>query len=383
MANFTITGVNFINKGAELMALAAQQEVFKWDPKNTISLPLRSGNFRQREEAGFKHLLWRPSKKIPFLNSMLGSTIFLPSRLRNHFSWILESEVDVILDASGFAYSDQWGPCLSEFWSSYYLKWKSQGKKIILLPQAFGPFEDQRVKEAFVKIIECADLVFPRDKISYEYVLNLNCSTKNIKLAPDFTNLVQPVLSGNKYTELFYRPCIVPNSRMIDKTSPQKGKIYISFLNSVIDQLIKADLQPFILLHEVNDLDLGLSLQKHAKRKIPLVQELNPLVAKGILGKTSFVISSRFHALISSFSQSIPCMGIGWSHKYEMLFQDYQCPNLLVNLDDKLAINREKLDLLINSQSRSNIIEIVSRNSKHQKELSQRMWAEVNKLIQY
>jgi colanic acid/amylovoran biosynthesis protein len=75
-------------------------------------------------------------------------------------------------------------------------------------------------------------------------------------------------------------------------------------------------------------------------------------------------------------------MGIGWSHKYEMLFQDYQCSNLLVNLDDKLAINREKLDLLIDSQSRSNIIEIVSMNSKYQKELSQQMWQEVKKIIQ-
>ena len=198
MANFTITGVNFINKGAELMALAAQQEVFKWDPKNTISLPLHNGNFRQREEAGFRNLLWRPSKKMPFLSSILGSVKYLPIRLRNHFSLTLESEVDIILDASGFVYSDQWGPYLSESFLAYYLKCKSQGKKIILLPQAFGPFENPRVKEAFVKILECADLVFPRDKISYEYVLNLNCSTKNVKLAPDFTNLVQPVLSDNK-----------------------------------------------------------------------------------------------------------------------------------------------------------------------------------------
>jgi hypothetical protein len=67
----------------------------------------------------------------------------VPAGIREQYGVVLDKEVNVVLDAAGFAYSDQWGPDLSEELARSSKRWKKQGSKVILLPQAFGPFRDQ------------------------------------------------------------------------------------------------------------------------------------------------------------------------------------------------------------------------------------------------
>jgi len=58
MTNITITGVNFINKGAELMTLSILKEISNWKGDNIISAPLGTGNFQQRKSVGLSHLVF-------------------------------------------------------------------------------------------------------------------------------------------------------------------------------------------------------------------------------------------------------------------------------------------------------------------------------------
>src|SRR5690606_19726184 len=57
----------------------------------------------------------------------------------------------------------------------------------------------------------------------------------------------------------------------------------------------------------------------------------DPVVLKGVLGNALGVVSSRFHALISALSQGVPSIGTSWSHKYEALFRDYDCSEMLIS----------------------------------------------------
>ncbi len=50
-----------------------------------------------------------------------------------------------------------------------------------------------------------------------------------------------------------------------------------------------------------------------------------------MLGKARFVAGSRFHALVSSLSQGVLCIGAGWSHKYPELFNEFGVPSYLVS----------------------------------------------------
>ncbi len=379
--NFLIHGVDFNNKGAELMLYAVKQQADRWDLNNNCSLELKIGSFEQRNKAGIGHLLWRKSKIIPqlvpTLNLIGGLT---PKSIRKNYNIVLESEINAVLDASGLAFSDQWGDGLTEAVAEKFFRWKKQGKKIILLPQAFGPFTSNRIKQGFSKIVESADLIFARDQISYEYVNQFSTALERVKIAPDFTNLVSGI-EPSYIDRLVNKPCIVPNYRMIDKTSKEVSNNYISFLNLCIKYLLEKGLEPFILVHEVFDSKLAEELQVNYKSQLPIVKETNPLFLKGIIGKCSFMIGSRFHGLVSSLSQAIPCIGTGWSHKYQMLFQDYNCSDLLLNIEDDFSQCLQKIDLLIDDSTRSQIINNIELASQKQKSLSKQMWFEIEKQL--
>ena len=284
------------------------------------------------------------------------------------------------MDASGFAYSDQWGVRATQITAELCFRWKKQGKKIIFLPQAFGPFSSSDIKHNFNQIVELADLIFARDRKSYDYINQIANSMSNVRIAPDFTNLL-PGLKPQYADKLINRPCIILNYRMLDKTTDDTKNQYFTFINSCLQYLVDKGLNPFILIHEVDDFSLGQQIQQNSGGKIDIIREDNPLYLKGILGSCQLVISSRFHGLISALSQGIPCLGTGWSHKYQQLFATYSCPEMLVDLQANPDENINKLDLLMSEPSRNSLIQSITVASKHQKALSEEMWQEITKLL--
>lgn len=364
------------------MLQAVKQQINEWDENNVLAAHMRIGNVEKREKAGLKHLLWGTKRQKKSPKGILISAIsnFVPKEIRTRNNWVTETEIDVIIDASGFAFSDQWGSTKIEIMAENCVRWKRQGKKIVLLPQAFGPFNDEKVRKAFIQLIDNVDLVFARDYKSYEYISQLDLPLDRVKVAPDFTNLLKPE-EPEYISELIGRPCIVPNGRMLDKTSEQASQAYLPFLETTLSYLEEKNLNPFILIHELNDIEIGEILQNRLGNKFQIVQDNNPLILKGILNNCSFTIGSRFHGLISALSQGTPAIGTGWSHKYQMLFKDYDCPNMLVSPTDASSKEYlEKLDSLIDEQKRHVLIRKLITAGNRQKKLAKEMWAEVQQI---
>ena len=258
--------------------------------------------------------------------------------------------------------------------------WRSQGKKVILLPQAFGPFTKPDAKEAFIKLIQNVDLAFARDVQSYEYIAQLNVPLEHIRIAPDFTNLVKPE-EPDYIGELVDRPCIIPNQKMIDKTSNEVSQSYIMFLETSLKYIAEKGLKPFVLLHEAHDVEIGALLRDRLNIDNLVVKEDNSLCLKGIINRCSFTIGSRFHGLVSALSQGTPSIGTGWSHKYQMLFKDYECSEMLVNPEQDESEYLPKIDLLIDESTRKEKSLKLLEMSDRQKSLSRQMWSEVEQVI--
>lgn len=379
---FEIRGVDFVNKGAELMLHAVVQQVSSWHEDNIVAIRPKIGSFRQRAELGLYQLVWS-DKKIPFAGPIIHTIANLtPQKLRNTYGITTYSEVQAIFDASGFAYSDQWGPGKSEVMAKLTKRWKRKGKKIILLPQAFGPFTSTRIKDAFLQVLDNVDLVFARDDVSYKHLMDLCGSSSYIKMAPDFTNLIKGQVPEYFITETkLKQSCIIPNSRMLDKTTEGTRENYIPFLEECIKQIIKLGSEPFILIHDTNDYEIALQLQNKFAQPIKIILESEPLHIKGILSSCYLVISSRFHGLISALSQGVPCLAAGWSHKYRMLLEDYGCQELLISSLDSEEEISHKLNLIIEEPSRSTIIDKLNQASFEQKKLASNMWAEVYEVL--
>lgn len=375
-----IRGVNFNNKGAELMLHAVVQKLQEWDKENIVAIRPKIGKYSQRSKVGLYQLLYT-DKKIPFINSIIDSIVNIaPYSLRNSLGLLTYSDIDAVLDASGFNYSDQWGLQKTVVMAELAKRCKKQGKKVILLPQAFGPFENVQIRKAFLDVLNNADLVFPRDKISYQYLMNLATNQSVIKIAPDFTNLIKGSIP--EYFKISdKRACVIPNTRMLDKTSEDVKSKYFEFLATCIDYLKDIQLKPFILIHETSDDSFISELNSKLGETVEFIVENDPLYIKGILGKCHVVVSSRFHGLVSALSQGVPCLATGWSHKYQMLMEDYNCAECLVSpLDSKDEIIH-KLKLVTDEATRSVIVKNLNEAGSKQRQLASDMWSEVYAIL--
>jgi colanic acid/amylovoran biosynthesis protein len=373
-----IRKAGFVNKGAELMLHAALQKLKTRYPDATfVMAPTTEKSdhpFRKLVQLGFypKASLWRYGIQWGNLAN------FAPRPLREMYGVVLDKEVDVVIDAAGFAYSDQWGDDPSIELAQSAKTWKKNGTRVILLPQALGPFTTEKIQAAMKTVVENVDLVFPRERVSYEHLTRLTGEQAKIKQAPDFTNLISGVIPADFDVEQ-NRFCIVPNCRMLDKTDQQTRDAYLPFLITCTRYLLEKGAKPFVLVHEgKGDLALAEKLSA-AVGGIPIVRESGPLEIKGILGACSGTLGSRFHGLVSALSQGVPALATGWSHKYQMLFEDYGFPEGLVQVTSDEAEIKRKLDLVTDESAR--IATLIQTRTAELKQQSEQMWQQVFEVI--
>ncbi|QTC40488.1 polysaccharide pyruvyl transferase family protein [Bacillus sp. V3] len=374
-----IKGANFVNKGAELMLNSVILQLKEQYKDNVLFVTdYNTGDFRDRANLGLLQKFLLPKVGQNISNIIAG---FIPKPLLGRYGVLKEKDIDIIIDCSGFAYSDQWGSKAALKMEKSCKRWVKQGKKIILLPQAFGPYNNEVTKNAMKNIFDLADLVFVRDEISLKHVESLVGNKSNIHRYPDFTNIVIKNYQNVNYQELKNRPCIVTNYRMIDKG--KSSTAYIEFLKVSIEYLIENGHNPFFLIHDTGkDKEIVDKLNQQLSKELQIVEEYDALKIKEILGLPNLLISSRFHGLVSSLSQGVPCIASGWSHKYDELFKDYGCEEMVVKLDESKEEIIKKLDKLINETNYQELKNRIIKNAATQKNLTYEMWERVFKEIE-
>ncbi|HDG9833816.1 TPA: polysaccharide pyruvyl transferase family protein [Raoultella ornithinolytica] len=340
-----IKGVQFVNKGAELMMHAIiQQMQTRWPNAEFVLLPHSHSPYYERiAVASLQKFNFR--KNTLDLNFL---SYFVPTKirtyLRNSYGIVMEPDVDVILDASGFAYSDKWGSLLINQMSKEVIRYSKNNKKYIFLSQAFGPFTNNNDKELLRKALPKASLICAREKTSYDFIREF--SEQNVEMYPDFTNLVKGNIP-NYYTNGENKIVIIPNNNMINSKNDNLlwSKNYVSVLCMAVKVIKNIGFEPVLLNHE-GKLD-GEICQKIKEQvqdiDLEIITESDPLKVKGIIGASAGLISSRFHGCVSALCQGIPCIGTSWSHKYERLFEDYGREKYLMVPD----ISEEELTLLL------------------------------------
>jgi colanic acid/amylovoran biosynthesis protein len=341
-----IMGGGFVNKGAMLMMMAVMKKIREYRPDAKVA-----------------------AAPMPQMKRFLDFDMLpiMPGLIEYH-------DIDVVLDTSGFAYSDQWGADFSRTAASKFERLRAFGAKTILLPQAFGPFQNPGIRRWFERIVAAVDLIFVRDRTSLAHVRSVVGNDAKIGVAPDFTILLEaehprdPGLYADKV-------CIVPNARMLDKTTPNDGAIYIDFLKNAVLASRALGRRAFFLIHEgYGDFEIAQRVNRLLDSPCEIAIENDPLLLKGILATSAAVVSSRYHSLIGSLSQAVPSIGVGWSHKYQELFNDYGYPEGVVEVDAARKRLQEALDTLLDQSARSGIIGRLASASRVQKDEAAKMW---------
>ena len=372
-----IRGVQFVNKGAELMLHAILQQIALIWPQARIALePKAKAPYLDRARLG-AYQKWTMRKNVLDLNRW---SYLLPKRLR---SWMMErwgivteADIDITLDASGFAYGDQWSSMAIR-----QLAWELKrahrfGKKYIFLPQALGPFSRPQDVRALKSALPLATLICAREESSLENVKGLIGARPNLMQFPDFTNLMKGTVPGD-YVDGQRKVLIIPNSNMISKRNAHGAwrHSYLRVLTDAVVAIRQQGLIPVLLNHEGReDEELCQAIQQQTGGEIAIINEPDPLKVKGIIGASHAVICSRFHGCVSALSQGVPCIGTSWSHKYERLFEEYGVSAYLLQPNATAADVTELLASL--DATRPEIL----RRGDELKKLAERMWDQVRSL---
>jgi colanic acid/amylovoran biosynthesis protein len=372
--NITIElyGTGTHNRGAELMADATAEMLRANFPDIRIVVSPYFGTSFERASHGF-HTTWEPRGRAQRLFVPLVFRL-IPTRLLDALGIVNPREIDVVVDASGFAFSDQWGPGPAVRLVRKMNSTSFREAQLILLPQAFGPFRNRLVKEAMTRLLRRSSIVFARDTSSHRYLSELTLKT-NVSCSPDFTIGLAPLpWPGNSLPGSY--TLLVPNCRMLDKGA--NGKVYLNLIKKIYEMLENRGWNPFFLLHDKSE-DQRVIEQVSDSPKV--LSHDDPRVLKGLLGGADFVLGSRFHALVSALSQGVPCIGVGWSHKYPELFSDFGVPELCpAEVSNELEFER-LVEKLMKEDYRTSASLRIKKSSEVLKKKNRAMWEQVSEKI--
>ncbi len=366
---------SFNNKGAQLMLWAVIQHLRTVFPDVKIVAEPQIGTYAQRASYG----LYQKMHESRYGRTGWMIDLLMHNGYREKFGLIADREIDAVLDSSGFLYGDQWGAQSMERRAAVGRRWKKQGKKIVFLPQAMGPFQNPQVRAQAREIFECADLIFARDRESFVHLRELGFD--RVEQAPDITHLVKGVIPDG-----FAPPqpwaCVIPNRQMIKMSPGKASDQYLEFMVTMIKELTARNLHPHILQHDVrDDTDLVRQINNKLGAPVPVIKEENPVCLKGIIGNSFLVVVSRFHGLVNALSQAVPAIATSWSHKYRELLTDYGCPENLLATDVLPADIAAAIDRLTREPTRSRLVNKLTDAAALQKEKVVKMWSQVDSLL--
>ncbi len=370
----------FNNKGAELMLIAILERMRRQYP-NAIFTTTAT------EADGPK-----PFSKVvgcgmypKFSHDLFGCEVgdwlrIVPKRYRERYGLCLDSEVDVVIDAAGYSYGDPFSPRRIMELADAAARWKRKGKKIILMPQAFGPFSRKETREAMRRIVLHADLIMPREPKSAEYLFELAGEAPNIRQFPDFTLLVEGRVPP-EFEPTVHRVCLVPNAQMVAKTWGGEGDQYLFFMQRSLRHLVESGAHPFLLIHEsARDGELARRIAAEHSG-VPILHVESAPAIKGVIGACHATIGSRYHGLVSALSQGVPSLATGWSHKYAELFSEYGCSENILDLDLNEAELKARIDRLMDSEAHAAQRQKLLAEASRVRERVEAMWQEIFHVI--
>jgi polysaccharide pyruvyl transferase WcaK-like protein len=370
LTTLEIHGTGTHNRGAELMAIAIAERMRVTFPGIRITVPPGFGTHEARARHGF--LTTREYRfRSRTLARLMIATILHPAQT------VHPARVHAVLDASGFAFTDQSGPRAVRHLVTRMNRRRRQRQPLICMPQAFGPFRNTEVAQWTRRLIHRSSLVCARDNQSLAELRTL-ADAPVLRRFPDFTAGVAAVpCAAIRLPEPFV--AVVPNQRMVDKGT--SAQAYYAFLRHAVTTLRARALNPVFILHDQTKDRQVLTRLGADGHDLPVLEHSDPRVLKWMLGRAQIVIGSRFHALVGALSQGVPCIGAGWSHKYPELFAEFDCAELLVPDLAQPAAFDAALDRVRTAEARENWstrIAVAAQRVKQQNEL---MWREIEALL--
>jgi polysaccharide pyruvyl transferase WcaK-like protein len=212
---------------------------------------------------------------------------------------------DVLISPGGDFISPKYGfvTTFSEFLFAKILK-----KKIIILPQTFGPFEGLLNGNFASLFLNMADLIFVREEKSARLLKEIG--VKKAKLTADIVfTYSQPEKTKRE-------------KRVIFCAENVKSKRYASQMIELSKKIAKSGFQ--VVFMPANGADIAINkdlAEKSNAQSIEIVQ--NPDKVAALVAESEFIISSRMHPLVLGTLSGTPFFAIGNTFKFKEVLGDF------------------------------------------------------------
>ena len=269
-------------------------------------------------------------------------------------------EMDLAVDITGGdSFSDIYG--FRRFFLGFLRKWLIifSGKRLVLLPQTYGPFRRRLTRVMARYILRRANVIHSRDRAGVESVNKLlnNSENEKVRFSPDVAFVLDPqrpasadmsslsdmlkdrlIIVGLNVSGLLYNGCYARNNTFGLKED------YRQTTARIIDSLMARDdiivlLVPHVFT-PIGNFESDVAACRDVYNKLPAKNRDRVFVVSGsygpgqikyIIGWCDLFLGSRMHACIAALSQSIPAIGLAYSKKFRGVFESVGAEELVID----------------------------------------------------
>ncbi|WP_298909064.1 polysaccharide pyruvyl transferase family protein [uncultured Aliiroseovarius sp.] len=379
MKKFIITGIQMRNKGSQAMFLTlcyGLKAIYK-----DCEVVGFSNKYDAPEQYAFKLLPYDDYTrlvfkyqlhKVPLLEPLL--TRFAGQR-RKTDKWngkVAEMdkalrEADAIFDASGYTLGSGWPKGGGEMLLQTIGLAKRYNKKIVLMPQSFGPWDwdDGGDNEAFLEKVKrelsYATKIYPREKEGYACLKSLGLD--NVELSTDMVIR----------EKLFPTPEEIYASYDKDESGyPDEGSVGFIINENVfrigdagavfdlyakaLDRLVDKGEKVYILNTSTADdhlVENVLKITKNRDKVSIITKEYASPELIGIIGRFKYIVASRYHSVVFAYRSGVPVIILGWASKYTDLAEHFGQQDYVFDIRNPgVDLMVEKIDKLSEDHAR-------------------------------
>jgi colanic acid/amylovoran biosynthesis protein len=247
------------------------------------------------------------------------------------------------------------------------------GKRLVLLPQTYGPYKSRISRKIARYILSYAHIILSRDRESIDLVkdiLGKKSHSKQIIFCPDVAfaldsiapkdGVIQPFLNTGSPTPVvgFNINGLLYNGGYTRNNMFNLRMDYKLFVHKLSETILKKTNANLLLIphtfaahgHVESDADacaeVFTALAPVYKGRIQMiVGEYDQHAIKGIIGCCDFFIGSRMHACIAALSQKIPTAAVAYSKKFKGVFNSIDVGNLVI--DAREVETQEAVDMIV------------------------------------
>lgn len=331
------------NKGASAMLEAAIQSLGERldDPRFTLLSMYPREDAAQNPYPNLEILPANPRQLGVTINTLALAYRVLPflrGTLRRH-SRVIRALADssVLLDQGGITFTDGREKFLLYNVASI-LPALNTRTPVFKCAQAVGPFQNPINRWASRTFLPKAATVVTRGRITHEYAEGLGLT--NLVAGADYAFSLE--LEGTEGEQVsrhldlsFFDEDVVGvcPSVVLQKKVDARGGDYVGQIVDFIGHARAQGKRVLLLPHSVrtgtdktHNNDLPLCSEIHSRLTLGddllfVDRELSSQQLRYLIGRCSFFVASRFHAMVSSLAMAVPTLVIGWSHKYREVLE--------------------------------------------------------------